>query len=243
MPELIITINPSHERIVKEDGLRARNTPACTISHLPLHSCCYSWVGVGDNNHWAIVLPHGDSNVLVLSHSILSPLTQSFLQQHLQVLREALVVATKSATTIYANPEKVNKKVYTRKKSYRSRRDGTCGEYNHIVYIKCKLHVLTCSYVANVPVLYGLAQPDRNCSMNFVRTHARCAQTRAITASFLHAFSRNRAKLRQFAREIPRELQSHFSARMAKSICTFGKKGSQASKALRHRISSVFEYL
>ena len=62
-----------------------------------------------------IILPHGDSNVLVLSHSILTPL-KSFLQQRLQVLREALAVATKSATTVYANPEKVNEKVYTRKK-------------------------------------------------------------------------------------------------------------------------------
>ena len=69
--------------------------------------------------------------------------------------------------------------------------------------------------------------PDRNCSMIFVRTHACCAQTHAITARFLRAFSRNRAKLRQFAREIRRELQSHFSAGMAKSICTFGKKGSR----------------
>ena len=69
--------------------------------------------------------------------------------------------------------------------------------------------------------------PNRNCSMNFVRTHAHCAQTRAITARLLRAFSRNRAKLRQFAREIQRGLQSHFSAGMAKSICTFGKKGSR----------------
>ena len=73
----------------------------------------------------------------------------------------------------------------------------------------------------------GREGPDRNCSMNFVRTHACCAQTRAITARFLHVFSRNRAKLRQFACEIQRELQSHFSAGMAKCICAFGKKGSR----------------
>ena len=46
--------------------------------------------------------------------------------------------------------------------------------------------------------------------MNFVRTHACCAQTRKITTRFLRAFSRNRAKLRQFARKKRRELQSHF---------------------------------
>ena len=67
--------------------------------------------------------------------------------------------------------------------------------------------------------------PDRNCSMNFVRTHACCTQTHAITARFLCVFSRNRAKRRQFAREI--WLQSHFSAGMAKSMRTFGKKGSR----------------
>ena len=53
-------------------------------------------------------------------------------------------------------------------------------------------------------------EPDRNYSMNFVRTHACSAQTRKITARFLRVFSRNRAKLRQFAREKRRELQSHF---------------------------------
>ena len=57
---------------------------------------------------------------------------------------------------------------------------------------------------------YSHSQPDRNCSMNFVRTHACCAQTREITARFLRAFLRNRAKLRQFACEKWQELQSHF---------------------------------
>ena len=37
--------------------------------------------------------------------------------------------------------------------------------------------------------------PDRNCSINFVRTHARCAQTRAITARFLRAKSRKTASI------------------------------------------------
>ena len=35
------------------------------------------------------------------------------------------------------------------------------------------------------------APPDRNCSMNFVRMHACCAQTREIIDRFLRTFSRN----------------------------------------------------
>ena len=66
---------------------------------------------------------------------------------------------------------------------------------NHI-----KAHVL----------VYFLYLPDRNCSMNFVRTHACCTQTCEITARFLRALAQIRAKLRQFAREKRRELQSHF---------------------------------
>ena len=37
--------------------------------------------------------------------------------------------------------------------------------------------------------------PDRNCSMNFARTHACCAQTREITARFLRAKSRKTASI------------------------------------------------
>ena len=79
--------------------------------------------------------------------------------------------------------------------------------------------------------------PDRNCSMNFVRTHACCVQTREITARFLCAFSRNRAKLRQFAREKRRELQSRFQ-RWHGKIYLYLREETQPVLAKLYRIES-----
>ena len=76
----------------------------------------------------------------------------------------------------------------------------------------------------------------------FNEFRANACVLRAITTRFLRAFSRNRAKLRQFAREIRRELQSHFSAGMANLFAPSGRKAAGASKALPRRISRVFEY-
>ena len=75
--------------------------------------------------------------------------------------------------------------------------------------------------------------------MNFVRTHACCAQTREITTRFLRAFSRNRAKRRQFAREKRRELQSHFQRWHGKIYLHLRE---ERQPVLESRTSRVLEY-
>ena len=76
--------------------------------------------------------------------------------------------------------------------------------------------------------------------MNFARTHARCAQTRAITARFLRAFAQNCVNLHAKYGE-----NCSLTSALAwqNLFAPSERKAASASKALPRRISRVFEYL
>ena len=81
---------------------------------------------------------------------------------------------------------------------------------------------------------------DRNCSMNFVRTHACCVQTREITSRFLRAKSRKTASI--CARKTARTAVSLPALAWQNLFAPSGRKAAGASKALPRRTSRVFEY-
>ena len=108
LPELVVAINPTHVLVVQVHRLRANNIASRAISPLACYSGRLGWVRDGSNNHHrAIVLPHTNGKVLVLLHPVVTPLSEPFLYQRLQVFGEALAVAAKSATTIQSNLEEI----------------------------------------------------------------------------------------------------------------------------------------